>query len=213
MHDAAAAEVPMPISPRIGKKIVTVLLFDWKQAGLGLKDLFLKFFGSATRTIVRPLRADASWAITPAIGDILHYQAVGRDIRQLIREKLKSIESDVFILAHSLGGMACFELMVEARRDGVDDRLNQVKELITAGSQAPLLYEFNALQTLRKGSPLPADFPKWINLYDENDLLSYRADRLSMSTWTSKWIPCFHLWRRTRPTGSSMKRGRQFRIL
>ena len=25
---------------------------------------------------------------------------------------------------------------------------------------------------------MPAGFPKWLNLYDENDLLSYRANRL-----------------------------------
>lgn len=67
--------------------------------------------------------------------------------------------------------------MVEARRNGTDS-LAAVKGLITAGSQAPLLYEFDALQTLDKGKPLPGGFPKWLNLYDENDLLSYRADRI-----------------------------------
>jgi hypothetical protein len=177
MHDAAAAQPPVPISPRTGGKIVIVLLFDWNQAAKGLKDLFLRFFGSATKTIVRPLRTGASRAIAPAIGDILHYQAVGQQIRDLIRKKIESIPGDIFVLAHSLGGIACFELMVEARRDGANG-LSAVKGLITAGSQAPLLYEFAALQTLDKGAPLPAGFPKWLNLYDENDLLSYRANRL-----------------------------------
>jgi len=130
-----------------------------------------------TKTIVRPLRAGASRAIAPAIGDILNYQAVGHHIRELIRKKIDSIPGDIFVLGHSLGGIACFELMVETRRDGAD-RLGSVKGLITAGSQAPLLYEFDALQTLHKGKPLPAGFPKWLNLYDENDLLSYRADRI-----------------------------------
>jgi hypothetical protein len=178
MHDAAAAQPPVAISPRIGGKIVTVLLFDWNQAAKGLKDLFLKFFGSATKTIVRPLRAGASRAIAPAIGDILNYQAVGHHIRDLIRKKIDSIPGDLFVLGHSLGGIACFELMVEARRGDDADRLSSVKGLITVGSQAPLLYEFDALQTLQKSKPLPVGFPKWLNLYDENDLLSYRADRV-----------------------------------
>jgi hypothetical protein len=177
MHDSAAAPTPLPLPPRIGGKIVTILLFDWNQATMGLKDLFLTFFGSATKTIVRPLRAGASRAIAPAIGDILHYQALGQEIRGLIRKKIESIPGDVFVLAHSLGGVACFELMVEARRNGAKG-LSGVRGLITAGSQAPLLYEFDALQTLDKGDVLPSGFPRWLNLYDENDLLSYRANRL-----------------------------------
>jgi len=140
--------------------------------------LFRKFFGSATKTIVRPLRAGASRAIAPAIGDILLYQAVGKSIRELIQKEIESLpRGDVFILAHSLGGIACFELMVEQRREGAD-RLAAVRGLITAGCQATLLYELGALQTLGKEKPLPVAFPKWLNLYDENDLLSYRANRL-----------------------------------
>ena len=75
--------------------------------------------------------------------------------------------------------------MVEARCDGAD-RLGSVKGLITAGSQAPLLYEFDALQTLHKGKPLPVGFPKRLNLDDENDLLSYRADRVLLYELTSR---------------------------
>jgi hypothetical protein len=177
MHDAAQSQPPVPISPRTGYKIITILLFDWKQAAKGLKDLFRTFFGAATKTIVRPLRAGASRAIAPAIGDILLYQAVGESIRGLIQKEIESIPGEIFVLAHSLGGIACFELMVEQRCQGAD-RLMSVKGLITAGSQATLLYELGALQTLSKGTPLPAAFPKWLNLYDENDLLSYRANRL-----------------------------------
>ncbi len=177
MHDGARSDPPTALSPRIGGKIVSILLFDWNQVVKGLQDLFGKFFGWGTKTVLRPLRAGASRAIAPAIGDILLYQSVGKDIRELIRKDIESIPGDVFILAHSLGGIACFELMVEQRREGAD-RLASVKGLITAGSQAPLLYELGALQTLSKGSPLPKAFPKWLNLYDENDVLSYRANRL-----------------------------------
>jgi hypothetical protein len=179
MHDAAAGTPPVAISPRTGGKIVNLLLFEWKQAAKGIKDLFGRFFGSATKTIVRPLRTGASRAIAPAIGDILNYQAVGEKIRDLIRRKVESIHGDVFVFSHSLGGIACFEMIVEARSGAAGlSALGNVKGLITAGSQAPLLYEFGALQKLRKGDPLPAAFPPWLNLYDENDLLSYRSDLL-----------------------------------
>ena len=177
MHDAAAADPPVPIPPPLGNKIVNLMIFDWEQERLGLKDLLLKIFGSATKTIVRPIRAGASRAIAPAIGDILNYQAVGKDLRRVIQQEAASIPGDVFLLSHSLGGIACFETMVQARQAG-GNGLGNVKGLITMGSQAPLLYEFDALQTLKKGKPLPAGFPPWLNVYDENDLLSYRADRL-----------------------------------
>jgi hypothetical protein len=177
MHDAAAAKPPVAISPRVGGKIITLLLFEWRQQVKGIKDLFARFFGSATKTIIRPLRTGASRAIAPAIGDILHYQAVGKDIRGLIRKKIETIAGDTFVLAHSLGGIACFELMVEARRQDASE-LGGVKGLITAGSQAPLLYELGALRELPRAAGLPKGFPAWLNLYDENDLLSYRANRL-----------------------------------
>jgi hypothetical protein len=177
MHDAAAADPPVALPPRLGAKIVAIMIFDWQQARLGIKNLFLKFFGEAAKTVIRPLRAGASRAIAPAIGDILNYQAVGQDLRELIRKNIALAGGDVFVLSHSLGGVACFELMVDERRNSAN-ALSNVKGLITVGSQAPLLYEFGALQTLKKGSPLPADFPDWLNVYDENDLLSYRADRL-----------------------------------
>jgi hypothetical protein len=53
--------------------------------------------------------------------------------------------------------------------------LPQVRLLVTVGSQAPFLYEIDALPSLRYGQPLPAHFPSWLNVYDLNDLLSYAA--------------------------------------
>jgi len=45
--------------------------------------------------------------------------------------------------------------------------------LVTVGSQSPLFYEMDALQSLRFGQPLPDHFPRWLNLYDRRDFLSY----------------------------------------
>ena len=169
MHDGAAAKPPESIPFNVRTKIVDRLLFDWEMTEKAVKDLFLKLFGRAAKTVIRPMRSRASLAIAPAIGDILRYQAVGKEIRALIRKKIESLETDVFVCSHSLGGIACVELMAESRPA-------TAKGLITAGSQSPLLYEFDALETLKGQKPLP-DFP-WLNLYDENDLLSYRADRV-----------------------------------
>jgi hypothetical protein len=69
-------------------------------------------------------------------------------------------------LAHSLGGIACVDLLVKKRLEGV-------VKLITVGSQAPLLYELNALWSLAHGAPLPDSFPDWLNFYDKHDFLSY----------------------------------------
>ncbi|MCC5636530.1 hypothetical protein LC593_11775 [Nostoc sp. CHAB 5844] len=53
-----------------------------------------------------------------------------------------------------------------------------VKLLVTVGSQAPFLYEINALCSLEYGQPLPGDFPKWLNIYDLRDFLSYVGSKI-----------------------------------
>ena len=53
------------------------------------------------------------------------------------------------------------------------EALPEVALLVTVGSQAPFLYEINALHSLRYGQPLPPHFPPWLNIYDLRDLLSY----------------------------------------
>ena len=47
-------------------------------------------------------------------GDILLYQSRGHDIRAFIEEKLQHAEPPVTIVAHSLGGIACVDLLVLA---------------------------------------------------------------------------------------------------
>jgi hypothetical protein len=171
MFDAGEAVPPIGIPLDLRSKIVERLLFDWEQSGKGIQDLFQRYFGRKTRSVIRPMRARASRAFAPAIGDILRYQALGSKIRWLIRKKIDEIPGKVFVLSHSLGGIACFELMVEGPPANVAG-------LITVGSQAPLFYEFDALQTMRGLTGLPNNFPRWLNIYDENDFLSYCADRV-----------------------------------
>lgn len=110
-------------------------------------------------------RGAISDAAYPAAGDIVLYQARGEAIRGRIRERILAAGEPVHVLAHSLGGVASVDLLVMETLP--------VQHLITVGSQAPFLYEINALQTLPFGSPLPASLPPWLNIYDLRDFLSY----------------------------------------
>ncbi|WP_031004912.1 hypothetical protein [Streptomyces sp. NRRL F-5727] len=105
-------------------------------------------------------------AAHPAAGDVLLYLARGGAIRELVAEAVRAAEPPVVLLAHSLGGIACLDLLVERA-------LPEVELLVTVGSQAPFLYELGALPSLEHGRPLPAHVPRWINVYDRRDLLGY----------------------------------------
>ena len=104
---------------------------------------------------------------SPAAGDILLYQARGESIRDFIRDRIRELPGPSVILAHSLGGIAVVDLLI------AEDHSDKVAGLVTVGSQAPFLYEINALVKLPCGSPLPGHFPKWLNCWDPNDFLSY----------------------------------------
>lgn len=110
----------------------------------------------------------------PFAGDILVYQANGQKIRDFICDQIKNeqVKPPVVLMAHSLGGIACVDLLIE------QDLSDKVACLITVGSQAPFFYEIGALQRLPYGEPLPEHFPeKWLNIYDLRDFLSYVGDR------------------------------------
>jgi hypothetical protein len=111
-------------------------------------------------------RGAISEAAYPAAGDILLYQARGGGIRDFIESTIHNAPKPLTVLAHSLGGIACVDLFVEKQLEGV-------VKLITVGSQAPLLYELNALCSLPFPEKLPASFPDWLNIYDKHDFLSY----------------------------------------
>ena len=101
-------------------------------------------------------------------GDILMYQVRGQKIRDFIRATIAPLPGPVVVIAHSLGGIACVDLLLE--KQPPQDLL-----LVTVGSQAPLLYELNALVGREYDSnwTLPPDFPRWLNIYDKRDFLSY----------------------------------------
>jgi hypothetical protein len=113
-------------------------------------------------------RGKLSDVVIPASGDILLYQARGEPIRKFIQQKIEQADPPVVLLAHSLGGIACVDLLVLQ-----EQVRQQVQLLITVGSQVPFLYEIGALQSLLPEQKLPTNFPSWLNIYDLNDILSY----------------------------------------
>ena len=75
----------------------------------------------------------------------------------------------MYVLAHSLGGIACVDLLGSKS-------LPRIKGLVPVGSPAPYLHEIGALWGLAPGTTeLPSHFPPWLNLYDPYDFLSYVA--------------------------------------
>ncbi len=143
---------------------------------LGVTDWFLdKMTNFGMRR-----RGKLSDATSPAVGDILRYQARGEDVRKFIGTEVDRTGATV-ILAHSLGGVASVDWLASAERP--------VNYLITAGSQAPYFYEIDALVSRPFGSGLPQFFPKkWLNFLDNGDFLSYRAARIFPGFARDKWV-------------------------
>ncbi len=167
---AVEAGVPGP-SRALRDSLLERLIVDWKQQVYGLGAFFAKMFKRATTSVLRNHRNGFSDAIALPIGDILLYQSRGEKVRQFIRKKIEDAKPPVTVIAHSLGGIACVDLLALPNPPAV-------ARLVTAGSQSPLLYEIGALFSLKPPQPLPAGFPPWLNLYDRNDFLSYVAQRL-----------------------------------
>lgn len=99
-------------------------------------------------------------------GDVLKFLAGPEPFSRYLSASLEAIADDVFLLGHSLGGVICVDTLVRSDHP-------QVRGLITVGSQAPYLVQIDALRSIKPGSPLPASFPRWLNIVDPRDLLAF----------------------------------------
>ena len=116
-------------------------------------------------------RTQLTLGAVPYAGDVAKYLANGDALRAQIRAELAAAEPPVVVIAHSLGGVACVDVLTETD-------LPPVRALVTVGSQAPYLYEIDAMPRLRFGARLPDHFPRWLNVLDRRDLLAFAAERL-----------------------------------
>lgn len=161
---------PILTDAQLRDDVVELLTLALGDAELGLGDWFLKPLVELAQrggtNYIRGNRLELTDKISPMPGDILLYLTRGEKIREFIKQQIEEAEPPVVLIAHSLGGIACVDLLVQ-------QQLSQVELLVTVGSQAPFLYEINALHSLEYGQLLPEHFPEWLNIYDLRDFLSY----------------------------------------
>jgi hypothetical protein len=147
------------------------------RAAKGIAVRALNSYLSPISSLAHTFRGGITKGSVPASGDILRYQARGAGVRAAIRaavrEAAESGDGPVVLLAHSLGGVACVDLLADSTEPPPEVAL-----LVTVGSQAPFLYELDALTSLRRDEPLPDTFPRWINVYDEHDLLGFVGEKV-----------------------------------
>jgi hypothetical protein len=149
-------ELVQRIRTLLGGELVAVP--DWLLAGPG--------------RWLRRRRGNFTYGATPYVGDLMVYLTRGQALRDRIADVVARARPPVVLVGHSLGGIACVDLLVQRH-------LSTVGALLTVGSQAPYLYTIDALPCLRFGDQLPAHFVKrWINVYDRRDLLSFVAGRV-----------------------------------
>ncbi|MFE0578972.1 hypothetical protein [Streptomyces sp. NPDC058874] len=126
-----------------------------------------------TQPLLNARRGSLTAAATPALGDILRYQARGHELRQYLHTRIAAAPGPTVLIGHSLGGIALVDLLALAAARG--EAVPGAALLVTVGSQAPFLYELGALTALEPGAKLPHGFPRWLNVYDRQDVLSYLA--------------------------------------
>jgi hypothetical protein len=115
------------------------------------------------------------------LADVIGYHAHRASILDVLRAELSRAAilargRPVLPVALSLGGVALIDLLC----DWPDV---PVEACVTVGSQAPLLYTFDAIPSLPYDEHDPPDIPvSWLNIYDSRDLLSFVAEPLFRRT-------------------------------
>ncbi|WP_051807045.1 hypothetical protein [Streptomyces sp. NRRL F-2664] len=127
-----------------------------------------------TQPLLNAWRGSLTAGATPALGDILRYQARGRDLRDFLHARITADPAPTVLIGHSLGGIALVDLLALAAARG--EAVPGAHLLVTVGSQAAFLHELGALTALEPGGKLPYGFPRWLNVYDRQDVLSYLAE-------------------------------------
>ncbi|MFD4747612.1 hypothetical protein ACFWOS_19430 [Streptomyces rubiginosohelvolus] len=127
-----------------------------------------------TQPVLNVWRGSITTGSSPFIGDILRYQARGEALRELLRARIAEEPGPTVVIGHSLGGIALVDLLALSAARG--EPTPDVRLLVTVGSQAPFLHEMGALTGLAPGESLPGDFPRWLNIFDRQDILAFLAE-------------------------------------
>ena len=111
------------------------------------------------------------------LADVIGYQLHRESIQTVLRAELTRTakaagDRPVLPIALSLGGIALVDLLASWPEAPVE-------ACVTVGSQAPLLYTFNAITSMPYDEANPPHLPvPWLNVYDSRDFLSFVAEPL-----------------------------------
>jgi hypothetical protein len=115
------------------------------------------------------------------LADVVGYGAHRASIQRILTTELKAAASaargrPVLPVALSLGGIALVDLLASWPEAPVE-------ACVTVGSQAPLLYTFDAIPSMPYDEADPPHLPvPWLNIYDTRDFLSFLAEPLFRRT-------------------------------
>ena len=111
------------------------------------------------------------------LADVIGYGTHRDSILSVLRSQLQKTADaakgrPVLPVGLSLGGVALVDLLASWPDAPVE-------ACVTVGSQAPLLYTFDAIPSMRYDEANPPHLPvAWLNVYDTRDFLSYLAEPL-----------------------------------
>lgn len=111
------------------------------------------------------------------LADVIGYHQHRASIQDVLRDELSKASraargKPILPVGLSLGGIALVDLVA-----GWPEA--PVETCVTVGSQAPLLYAFDAIPSMRYDEGDPPHLPvPWLNVYDSRDFLSFVAEPL-----------------------------------
>jgi hypothetical protein len=115
------------------------------------------------------------------LADVIGYGAHRASIQRILTTELRAAARaahgrPVLPVALSLGGIALVDLLASWPEAPVE-------ACVTVGSQAPLLYTFDAIPSMPYDEADPPHLPvPWLNIYDTRDFLSFLAEPLFRRT-------------------------------
>jgi hypothetical protein len=111
------------------------------------------------------------------LADVIGYHQHRASIHEVLRGELEKARrasrgKPILPVGLSLGGIALVDLLASWPDAPVD-------ACVTVGSQAPLLYAFDAIPSMPYDEADPPHLPvPWLNIYDSRDFLSFVAEPL-----------------------------------